>query len=131
MSLGKIERSVQIAVIDHAKMLANVNPEWDLLCAYPLQRGNDFLWLKMRMEEGAIKGWPDLFLPVAKGGYNGLFIELKSKKGKLSEDQEKVLKKLTARGYKCVVMYVNEASPVIALIQKYLREELPKPVKTA
>lgn len=124
MKIGKIERAVQIAVVDHAKMLANLNAEWDLLCAYPLQRGNDFLWLKMRMEEGAVKGWPDLFLPVAKCGYHGLFIEIKSPKGKLSEHQEDVLKKLTARGYKCVVMYVNEAAPVISLIQKYLREEL-------
>ena len=35
--------------------------------------------------QGVKAGVPDLCIPVAKGGYHGLYIEMKTKKGKLSE----------------------------------------------
>ena len=39
-------------------------------------------------KSGMRKGYPDLFLPVARGGYHGLYVELKRKKGgKVSDAQ--------------------------------------------
>lgn len=45
-------------------------------------------------------GFPDLSLPVARGGYHGLYVELKRiGSGKVSKDQQWWLDKLTAQGY--------------------------------
>ncbi|MFA9487094.1 MULTISPECIES: VRR-NUC domain-containing protein [unclassified Moraxella] len=70
---------------------------------------------------GTKAGFPDLFLFIPKGGYHGLFIELKTPKGKtkngktrqagkVSDNQEMMIDRLNAVGYKAVVVYgANEA----------------------
>lgn len=52
---------------------------------------------------GTIDGFPDLFLAKGIFPYNGLFIEMKAEKGKLSENQKEMIKKLEEKFYKCVV----------------------------
>lgn len=55
-------------------------------------------------EEGVKSGVPDIMLPVARGGYNGLFIEMKrTAGGRVSETQQKFLKSLNDNGYLAVV----------------------------
>ena len=54
---------------------------------------------------GHLKGYPDLFIAVAKGGYYGLFIEMKTKKGKASNEQEEIIKKLNQEGYYAIICY--------------------------
>jgi hypothetical protein len=45
---------------------------------------------------------PDLFLPVARGGYHGLYIEIKrSERGKVSPEQKMMIFLLQQQGY-CV-----------------------------
>jgi len=45
-------------------------------------------------------GVPDLCLPVARGGFHGLYIELKRQKGsKTSDDQKAWLSNLEKQGY--------------------------------
>lgn len=48
---------------------------------------------------GVKKGVPDLFLPVARGQYHGLFIELKNETGRANDAQEWWGTKLTENGY--------------------------------
>lgn len=49
---------------------------------------------------GTKPGVPDIFLAVAKGGYHGLYIELKRRKGgQLSQKQREWLERLTQAGY--------------------------------
>lgn len=103
-----------------AAVLAQIDPVWNLLCAYPLQRGNDAFWLKLRMEEGAKKGWPDITLPVPRGGFNGLFLELKRKGNKPSNEQVDLLNALKKHGYCAECLIVDDWQPVIAFIKKYL-----------
>ena len=50
--------------------------------------------------EGVKAGVPDLCLPVARGGFHGLYIELKRQKGsKASGDQKRWLSELKKQGY--------------------------------
>lgn len=53
---------------------------------------------------GVRAGIPDLMLAVARGGFHGLFIEMKRRQGgKVSEAQKELIALLTEQGYKCVV----------------------------
>ncbi len=52
---------------------------------------------------GMKKGVPDLMLPIPMKGYHGLFIELKTDKGRLSQEQKNWIKALTTFGYKAAV----------------------------
>lgn len=54
---------------------------------------------------GLRKGFPDLFVPLARESYHGLFIELKYGRGKTSPEQEEWLAFLSANGYRAVVCY--------------------------
>jgi hypothetical protein len=55
-------------------------------------------------QEGLTKGIPDLFLPVARGRYHGLFIEMKRRRGgTLSPEQKQKIADFSEEGYCCVV----------------------------
>lgn len=72
--------------------------------------------------EGVKAGVPDIFLPVAVGQYHGLFIELKTKKGRLSDAQREVRLNLLDGGYCAVV--ARGVDHAIALVKGYLKGEL-------
>lgn len=48
---------------------------------------------------GTLAGVSDYLLPVARGTYHGLFLELKTDKGKLSEKQADFLEAVKKQGY--------------------------------
>ena len=56
-----------------------------------------------RKRMGVKKGVPDLVLPVARGPYHGLYIELKRPSGKPTEEQLWWLERLKSQGYVAVV----------------------------
>lgn len=55
-------------------------------------------------KEGVISGVPDLFLSIARGAYNGFYIEMKTEKTKLTENQEKFIHQVTKHNYKVEVI---------------------------
>ena len=68
---------------------------------------------------GVRAGVPDMCLPVPRGKYHGLYIELKKKKGgTVSAAQKSWLLMLERQGYKCSVCHGAEAA--IDLIKAYL-----------
>ena len=70
---------------------------------------------KMRAE-GVKSGVPDLVLPVARGGYHGLYIELKRRKGgRLSDDQREWIDFLESQGYRACVCAGWEAAKTCLL----------------
>ena len=72
--------------------------------------------------QGVKSGVPDLFLPVARGGWHGLFIELKRQKGgRLSEDQKAWIDALNEQHYYATV--AQGAEEACDVIFKYLTEE--------
>lgn len=68
---------------------------------------------------GLRKGFPDLIIPLVRGKYHGLFIEMKYNGGKTSTDQDDWLNRLASEGYACAVCY--SAEDAIRLIEKYLK----------
>lgn len=54
--------------------------------------------------QGVKAGIPDIFLPCARGGFHGLYIELKRQKGgRVSPEQKEILAALEQAGYKAAV----------------------------
>lgn len=63
--------------------------------------------------EGVLAGVPDLLIPHARKGFNGLFIEMKrTAGGKVSDKQERVAHQLTENGYLVVITYGAEEAYV-------------------
>lgn len=58
-----------------------------------------------RKRMGVKKGVPDLCLPVARGKYHGLYIELKTPAGRVSPEQRWWLGNLNADGYCAIPCY--------------------------
>jgi hypothetical protein len=70
---------------------------------------------------GLRSGFPDLLVPIARGGYHGLFIEMKYGKNKTTEAQKKWLHMLSSEGYATAVCYTS--GDAIRLIEKYNKLE--------
>lgn len=74
---------------------------------------------------GVKKGVPDLCLPVARNGYHGLYIEMKTPSGRASDAQRWWMMELTKQGYRAVVCHGYDAA--VAELCWYL--SLPKEVR--
>ena len=55
--------------------------------------------------EGVRPGVPDLFLPVPRGNFHGLFIEMKAKGGRVTSQQSEELEELTGDGYMTAICW--------------------------
>ena len=86
-------------------------PEARLIFAIPNAGKRSIGAAKYYKAEGLKAGFPDLFLPVARKGYHGMFIEFKrSKNDKLRDNQRQWKKDLEAQGYyHCIVWSVDMA----------------------
>ena len=74
---------------------------------------------------GVKKGVPDLCLPVARGGFHGMYIEMKTPSGRVSDAQRWWLLRLTEQGYRVAVCHGYDAA--VAELSWYL--SLPKEVR--
>ena len=52
---------------------------------------------------GYVKGFPDLQITESNHLYHGLFIEIKTEKGRATKSQKEWIKALNERGYKAVI----------------------------
>ena len=74
-------------------------------------------------KEGLLAGVPDLFIAEARGGYHGLYIEMKRRLGgKTSVRQELLLERLRSRGYKAEVC--NGAKKAWVVFESYILQEV-------
>lgn len=67
-------------------------------------------------KSGMVKGYPDLFLPVAHKGFSGLFIEMKRSDGTKSDvkhEQLEWLEALRRQGFYCAVAFGAEEAIII------------------
>lgn len=80
-------------------------PELALLYHIPNGGKRDAKTATILKRQGVKAGVPDLHLPVARGGYHGLYIELKVNNNKATEKQKVWIKQLNKQGYLAVVCY--------------------------
>lgn len=71
---------------------------------------------------GVKKGVPDICLPVRRGRYGALYIELKAKDGKISKDQNRWLHMLNEAGNAVCICYGGDSA--ILAIKKYIKSGL-------
>lgn len=90
-------------------------PELDLLYAIPNGARTAIKTAVKLKAEGLKRGIPDLCLPVARGGYHALYVEMKALKGSLSKDQKLVIGGLIEQGNRVVVCKGWEAAKTTIL----------------
>lgn len=74
--------------------------------------------------QGVRAGVPDLFLPVARGGFNGLFIEMKAGKNVPTDKQKEWINAVHRQGYAAEVCYGWEQAARI--LENYIKGGLKK-----
>lgn len=116
------ESEEQQALFDWASKLYRRYPELALLYHIPNEGKRSKATGARLKKEGMKKGVPDIHLPVAKGEYHSLYIELKRRKGSsTTEAQNTWLQLLGKYGNKAVRCYGwEEAAKVIV---EYLEEK--------
>lgn len=112
------EANEQEALFRWAAFVRGRFPEIDLLYHVPNGGSRKRLEAANLKRQGVKAGVPDLCLPVARGGFHGLYIEMKYGKNKTSENQKQWLSDLRKQGYAAEVCYGWEQAA--EMITKYL-----------
>lgn len=117
------EEQEQAAVIEWAAYSQGKFPELRYLMHIPNGEERHPAVAAKLKKMGVKPGVPDLFLPVARGGWHGLFIEMKRKHGgRLSEKQVEWLKALEAERY-CAVVCAGAEEACDTIMQYLMKKE--------
>lgn len=99
------EDNEQMILFRWAAMQSGKYPELELLYHIPNGGKRGKAEAARFKSMGVKSGVPDLHLPVARGGYHSLYIELKAANGRVSGNQSEWLAALNQQGNKAVVCY--------------------------
>ena len=119
------ESSHQIAIFHWAAMSEKKYPELKLLHASANGGKRNAATAARMKREGVKAGIPDIFLPVARGGFSGLYIELKRPKlgnspaGRPTKKQLEWIDDLANEGF--MTMVCIGADSAVQTIRDYLR----------
>lgn len=85
----------------------NIHTIPDLFLLHHIPNGGfrDKITARHLKEQGVMAGIPDISLPVARGGYHGMYIEMKVGDNKPSERQRECIERLREQGYRVDVCY--------------------------
>lgn len=101
------ESAIQKAVFKWVRMRKDLE---DLVFKIPNEGKRTASYGRRMREEGMLAGVFDIFVSIPNHGFHGMWLELKSKQGKLSLMQHRFKRKQESMGYFCVVCYdVDEA----------------------
>lgn len=116
------EDEEQIMVMNWAELAKGKWPELELLFHIP-NGGKRGKREAARFRDMGVKaGVPDLCLPVPRGNYAGLYIEMKRRKGGVvSPEQKKWISSLRGRGYAAEM--ARGGAEAVAIIEGYLELE--------
>ena len=93
-------------------------PELKLLYHIPNERKCSAVQGRQLKLQGVKSGVPDLHLPVARGNYHSLYIEMKAEKGRTSDEQKWWLEELKYQGCRCEVCYGWKEA--VMVLEEYL-----------
>lgn len=129
MSTGYIRRSnedtEQEIVMRWARMSEGKWPELALLHHIPNGGSRNKAEAAHLKRMGVLAGVADLHLPVARGPWHGLYIEMKYGEGRLQESQKDFLKLAAEQGVYCIVCYTAEDA--IDIISQYVSRDTKHP----
>ena len=108
----------QETVFQWAALMRPRYPELYLLYHIPNGGSRNALEAANLKRQGVKAGVPDLCLPVARGKYHGLYIELKHGKNETTDLQKKWIASLQKQDYAAAVCYGWEQA--VEVISKYL-----------
>ena len=114
------EDTEQIGVIEWANWNRNRFPELRLLFHIPNGGKRSKTEAAIFKAMGVKAGVPDLCLPVARGGFAGLYIEMKYGKNKPTDNQKQWIADLKSEGYKVEVCYSGEEAT--RTLEAYLQQ---------
>lgn len=97
------EHGHQVALIRWAGYQAGKYPALHLLFSIPNGGHRTKVTAGKLKAEGVKKGVPDLHLPVSRQGYHGLWIEMKTDKGRVSPDQRRWILALAEQGHRVAI----------------------------
>lgn len=118
------EHLEQAALFHWAEIAKINNPEIELMYAIP-NGGVRHIGTAIKLKKEGVKaGVPDICLPIARGGFHSLYIEMKYGKNKANKQQLLWMEKLKAQGHQCeVCIGWVEAKDII---RGYLDLKVPK-----
>lgn len=111
-----VEHVEQKALMTWARENEAQHPDLWLLHACPNYSGNLSAYVQQRLkEEGKKAGVPDVSLPVRRGKFGGLFIEMKIEGGQPSKAQKEWIQRLRAAGNRVEIAMTAESAQAIIL----------------
>ncbi len=114
------ESKIQQALVEWSHWKQGEHPELKLLHAIP-NGGKRNAFEAMRLKrEGVKAGVPDLFLPCARHGFHGLYLECKAAKGKLTPAQEEFKALLEWQLYKVEVFKSTQEG--INILERWVKD---------
>lgn len=117
------EHDEQTALIDWTVLMQAKWPELKLFFHIPNEGKRSPAAALRLLSEGMKRGVPDNFLPVPRGRYHGLWIELKrTKNSSTTKEQKQWIEDLNAQGYIAVVCKGWEAASKV--IEEYLEGKI-------
>ncbi len=115
------EHQEQVTLFKWADMQQAAHPDLALMHAIP-NGGHRTKVAGAKMKaEGVKPGVPDICLPVPRGEWHGLYIELKTRTGTASDEQRWWLTELQRRGYRVAICRSWMAAR--DFIMDYLKQE--------
>ena len=115
------ESEEQQTLFQWAEMMSRRYPQLALLYHIPNGGARSKGTAGRLKAEGVKSGVPDICLPVAKGRFHGLYIEMKVGKNKPTANQIMWIDSLLAEGYQAKVCYGWQES--VKVIEDYLTEK--------
>lgn len=113
------EEIEQINLFRWAEFAENKYPELKLMYHVPNEGKRSALTGSRLKQAGLKPGVPDIVLPVARGGYIGLYIELKYGRNKTTDNQKEWLRDLRNQYHLTAVCYGWEQAK--DLIESYMK----------
>ena len=114
------EAEEQMAVIKWAELMSNKHPCLKWLYHCPNGGSRNIAEAANLKRMGVKAGVPDLCLPYPSNGHHGLYIEMKTDKGRSTAAQREYIDFLTEQGYKATVCHGAEEA--IEVIWGYVNE---------